>query len=152
MESPLPLTGSNARTENGEKMAREWFADVRRFVPCILTILAFSFISSILSLSFSLFFIKKKRFFYSGSIKFEDAKGNSRCEDSSLPTLLCIIFFLVENSTYTRHPCCHFALRDQMHLCTCVFYFLKFYVCVCYSFLYARNFCLLWKTNARFTF
>lgn len=64
MESPLPLTGSNARTENGEKMAREWFADVRRFVPCILTILAFSFISSILSLSFSLsFFYSKKAIF-----------------------------------------------------------------------------------------
>ena len=58
MESPLPLTGINARTENGEKMAREWFADVRRFVPCILTILAFSFISYFFV---SLFFIKKKK-------------------------------------------------------------------------------------------
>lgn len=129
MESPLPLTGSNARTENGEKMAREWFADVRRFVPCILTILAFSFISYFFV---SLFFIKKKKKAILLRIhKIQRCeKGNSRCEDSSLPALLRIIFFfsLVENSTYTGHPCCHFALRDQMHLCTCVFYFLKFYV------------------------
>lgn len=94
------------------------------------------------------FFLLKKKAIFLPSIKFEDAKGNSRCEDSSLPTLLRIIFFSyffvpVENSTYTRHPCCHFALRDQMHLCARVFYFLKFYVCACYSFLYARNFCLV---------
>lgn len=73
---------------------------------CILTILTISFIFSILSsLSFSLFFffVKKKKAIFLLSIKFEDAKGNSRCEDSSLPTLLRIIFFLIFCSSREFH-------------------------------------------------
>lgn len=64
MESPLPLTGSNARTENDKKMAREWFADVRRFLYFNYTYVFFYLLHSFfsLSLSLALFVIKKTIF------------------------------------------------------------------------------------------
>lgn len=104
-----------------------------------------SFFSLFLSLFFSLL---KKKGDFSTLDKIRRCEGKFSMRGflvaNSPPVLFFFLFFVpVENSTYTRHPCCHFALRDQMHLCARVFYFLKFYVCACYSFLYARNFCLV---------
>ena len=143
MESPLPLTGSNARTENGEKMAREWLADVRRFVPCILTILAFSFISYFFV---SLFFIKKKkRRFYSRSIKFKDARREilgariPRCQLSSV-----LFSFFSSSREFHVHGTSLLSFCAQrsdapVHLCLLFLEILRILPVP----LYARNFCLV---------
>lgn len=94
-----------------QKMARKWRENggLQMFIDSFLYFnythdffyLFHSFFSLFLSLFFSL--LKKKKAIFLLSIKFEDAKGNSRCEDSSLPTLLRIIFFLIFYSSREFH-------------------------------------------------